>query len=347
MKTTNKSNKDRHPISKRLISSLFVLLLLVIALLAYRDSLKEIFEGITRVSPSSLFICTLLSTLFYLLEGMIVYRMAVLSMPAYRFASAVATVYRCEFYRLITFGSGTGIAEIHYLHKSGIESAAAAGLSILQFVMKKIGIALLGILGFLLLYFSPAARELCRSYLVFLAAGCIITAAIILFLLSLILSDSIMNFVLVLTDKLADRFPSLREKTTSAKEQITLLNRSGHILFSRKGVSVQVILFNLLKFAAIYVIPAYLLSGQCSLSAACCTAMMAVVYLLAGVIPTPSGMGSLEFVYLLFFGSFADPSATVPSLLVFRFVTWILPFLAGGVICLADKLRSYRGDLSE
>ena len=40
--------------------------------------------------------------------------------PTYRLKYGIATAYRCEFYRLITFGSGTGIAEIHYLHKKGI-----------------------------------------------------------------------------------------------------------------------------------------------------------------------------------------------------------------------------------
>lgn len=56
MKITKRSENKRHPISKELISSLFVLLLLMTALWTYRDSLTEIFEGITRLSPTSLLI---------------------------------------------------------------------------------------------------------------------------------------------------------------------------------------------------------------------------------------------------------------------------------------------------
>mgnify|MGYP006949003448 FL=1 len=59
---------------------------------------------------------------------------------------------------------------------------------------------------------------------------------------------------------------------------------------------------------------------------------MAIAYMLAGVIPAPSGIGSLEFVFLLFFNCFAGEMYTVPAILVFRFTTWLVPFIIGGII---------------
>ena len=340
MKTTRKSKNLKHGFLKLLINSLVILLLFVIALLTYRDSLLDILKGITEVSPSNITVSVLLSVLFFIMEGSIIYKMASGIVPTYQLKYGIATAYRCEFYRLITFGSGTGIAEIHYLHKKGIEPAVGTGISILQFVMKKIGVAILGIIGFILLYCFPDTRALCREYAVFLAIGCIITTVIVLFLLLVTLSNNVLTFVLGIIDKVSVKFPSFTEKAVSLKNQVYLLNESGHIFLRQRYALIQIVLFNLIKLTAIYCIPAYSLQEKCNMGFVECTAIMAAVYMLAGVIPAPSGIGSLEFVYLLFFGVLAEPGIIVPTLLVFRFVTWILPFIIGGILCLISYCKS-------
>ena len=60
--------------------------------------------------------------------------------------------------------------------------------------------------------------------------------------------------------------------------------------------------------------------------------LMAISYMLAGVLPAPSGIGSLEFVFLLFFTRFAKESTAVPAILVFRLMIWIVPFAIGGIL---------------
>lgn len=342
MKTTRKNESVKHGFTKQFISSIVVLLLFVIALLTYRDSLLDILKGITEVTPSNITVSVLLASLFFIMEGSIIYKMAVGIVPSYQLKYGIATAYRCEFYRLITFGSGTGIAEIHYLHKKGIEPAVGTGISILQFVMKKIGVAILGMIGFILLCCFPDTRALVREYAAFLIIGCIITAVIVIFLFSIILSNNIRTFVIWIIDKISVKLPAFTEKAASLKEQVNLLNESGHTFFRQKHTLIQIVLFNLIKLTAIYCIPAYLLPGKCNTGFAECAALMAVVYLLAGVIPAPSGIGSLEFVYLLFFGVLAEPGITVSTLLVFRFVTWILPFIVGGILCLTSYCKSLR-----
>lgn len=284
--------------------------------------------------------CRTFAALFFIMEGSIIYIMAAGIVPTYRLRDGIAVAYRCEFCRLITFGNGAGIAEIHYLHKKGIEPAAGTGISILQFVMKKIGVAVLGIIGFILLYCFSDTKTLFREYTVFLVMGCIITTAIVFFLLLVTLSNKVMTFMLWSIDKISARFPSFAEKAASLKEQVCLLNESGHLFLCQKHTLIQIILCNLIKLAAIYCIPAYLLQGKCDTGFMECAAMMAAVYMLAGVIPAPSGIGSLEFVYLLFFGVLADSGDIVPALLVFRFVTWIFPFMLGGILSFISYCRS-------
>lgn len=337
MKITNRKNNLKYTIPKNFISSAILFLLLAASLFIYRDSLGDILKGITKVSFSELAVSSLLAALFFIMEGSIIRKLAVSVNCEYKVRYGIATAYRCEFYRLITFGSGAGIAEIHCLHQNGIDPAVGTGISLLQFAMKKICVALLGITGFLLLFFFPNTKALCNEYIAFLITGCIITIAIVLFLLAIILSNDIMCVIFHLTDKFAARFPAAGSKAASLKDKVRLLNESGHIFLQKKRTLLWIVFLNLIKLTAVYCIPAYLLHQNCRLTVLQCAALMAAVYMLAGVIPAPSGIGSLEFVYLLIFGVFAAPDITVPSLLVFRFVTWILPFTIGGIFTLYDK----------
>ena len=60
-------------------------------------------------------------------------------------------------------------------------------------------------------------------------------------------------------------------------------------------------------------------------------ALMAVTFTLVGVIPAPSGFGSLELVFVLLYGRITGNAKAVSAILLFRFVTNIIPFVIGAV----------------
>ena len=102
------------------------------------------------------------------------------------------------------------------------------------------------------------------------------------------------------------------------------------------------------KLVLFYAIPVFLFQKNLPLCNVLprweeCIFLMAVVYMLSGVIPAPSGVGSLEFVFLLFFSRFAGTQIAVPAILVFRFVTWIFPFAVGGLLKVSGMLQMNSG----
>lgn len=343
MKTINQKqigNKKSKSV-RSIVQLLFWFLLLALALFIYRDSFSDIMAGLRQVTWLHILISALLSIAYYILEGITIHRMASMIVLVDSVWHGIAIAFQCEFYRLITLGSGAGIAEIHYLHKNGIEPARGTMLTMLQYIMKKAGIMILGVFGFAGLYQKENTIDVCEQYAGFLGAGCAITIVIVLFLLFIALSPSATRWGIWIMDKITQKVPSLSEKMNFLKEQITELNQTGKMIFCQKKRLAWIILLNLIKLAAIYCIPAYLLYGKSQLTPAECFMLMAVVYMLAGVIPAPSGVGSLEFVFLLFFGSFADSGIVVPAVLVFRFATWILPFAIGGVLIFTNKILKY------
>lgn len=337
MKTINPKQKKDKQIIKGVL-----LLLLMISLFFYKDSFQNILEGIRQVTWAELWSSVLLSLLGYLLEGITIFCMMSMVIPHASAGDGIFIAFVCEFYRLTTLGNGSGIAEIHYLTQKKIETGRAATLTMIQYVMKRIAIMLFGIWGFFSLYHNKNTQMLCREYIIFMGAGCLITIIVITLFLCLALSSRLAAAMLRALDWLGLKFPTKEKVLQKWKEQIMLLNQSGKGILKQHKKMLCVLFTQTGKLALFYGIPAYLLYGKTELVVNECIWLMAVSFMLAGVIPTPSGAVSLEFVFLLFFTGFADYNVAVPAILLFRFATWICPALLGGILLLVRKWQQQR-----
>lgn len=368
MKTINQTEKNKNKktgFGKKTVKGALVLLLLI-SLFFYRDSFQEIWEGIRQVKAEELCICMLLAGGGYVLEGMTIFCMMGAVIPAPSMWEGIFIAFVCEFYRLTTMGNGSGVAEIHYLCKCGMKKrdaslhieklqhqgkeeqeaqpegiavGSATVLTMIQYIMKRIAIMGLGLLGFLALYHQEDTHRICREYGVFVGIGCAITVGIIVIFLSLSLSERVADIILRGIEWGCVKIPSKEEIFRKWKEQIMLLNRSGKCILQQKKRMLCAVLIQVGKLFLFYGIITYLLHDAISLGAGRCILLMALSFMLSGVIPAPSGAGALEFVFLLFFTQFVDMATAVIAILVFRFVTWICPAVVGGIFLAVRRYR--------
>lgn len=325
--------KKKHTKSfKKKLTIGILLLLFVFSVIFYRDSWIRIMNGLQLVTPTEIAVSSFLAVSAYIVEGMTIFCLMSTVIPGAFAPEGIRIAFLCEFYRLTTLGNGAGIAEIHYMHKKGIETGNAALLTMLQYMWKKIAILVLGGISFLVLSSGIHSKAILREYSVFTAWGFLGTIAVIAAFACLIFSGRIASAVNWGLDRLSEKFPSGQEHFLQWKKQILLLNQSGRDILRQKRRMLSVFLFQIQKLLLFYSIPMYLLWGKTSLTAVECAALMALVYMLSGVIPAPSGVGSLEFAFLLLFGKFAAYDTAIPVILVYRFATWIVPFLLGGIV---------------
>lgn len=324
--------KDHAKSFKKKLTAGILLLLLVLSVFFYKDSWIRIMEGLRLVTPANIAISSFLAVSAYIIEGMTIFCLMSTVIPGASAPEGIRIAFLCEFYRLTTLGNGAGIAEIHYMHKKGIETGKAALLTMLQYMWKKIAILVLGGISFLALSSGIHNNTILKEYSVFIAWGFLGTVAVITAFGCLILSGRIASAVNWGLDRLSEKFPSGQEHFLQWKEQILLLNQSGRDILRQKRRMLSVFLFQVQKLLLFYSIPMYLLLNKTALTAVECISLMALVYMLSGVIPAPSGVGSLEFAFLLLFGKFAAYDTAIPVILVYRFATWIVPFLLGGIV---------------
>lgn len=366
------------PVKWQRVSKILICCLLLTAAFFYRDSLAEIFQGIRQAEPAAVLMSAMLSMAAYFVEGMTIACMAGAVIPSgfcerdlplpprrrkctvhparaealhenagqkegqagpLSVRQGIRITFLCEFYRMITLGNGSGFAEIHYLHKNGMEAGSAAVLTMIQYMLKRTAVMLLGTFGFAVLWREGDTRAVCREYALFMAAGCGVTAGVILVFTALALSDRIASWAERLLEMLTRKLPSWEKRFSKWKEQIRLLNRSGKDFLNQKRRSLCALALQTVKMLFFYSIPASLLFGKTGISFAESILLMAVAYMLSGIIPAPSGAGALEFVFLLFFSRFTDSGRALSVILLFRFATWVLPFGIGGGLMAAGRWK--------
>ncbi|MDE7352429.1 MAG: flippase-like domain-containing protein [Acetatifactor sp.] len=319
-----------------------VLLLLLVSMFLYRERLGEIFAGVKDVTKAVVCKCIILSAAAYALEGMTIAFMMGTAGGRPRAGKGISIGLLCEFYRMITLGNGSGFAEIHYIHKNGIEAGKAAAMTMIQYAFKRIAVMILGSIGFLILYLGQGTRQLCREYMPYMGTGILISLMIAACFFCLALSPKIAGCAVSVLKWLSRKFSIIEKKASSWIEQIILLNRSGKSILGKKREMMRVIMCQVGKQLLFCSIPAVMLQGKSQLAVNECIWLMAAACLLAGVIPAPSGAGSLEFVFILFFSRFSEPGVPAAAILIFRFVTWVLPFMAGGLLIIREKYFTYR-----
>lgn len=317
--------------NKKILGKLAVIALLIFAVWFYRDSMGDILNGIRQIKVWQMVICTVLATIYFLLDGMLIFLATREFNRECLVKNSVATTFLCEFYRLITLGSGACLAEVLYVSKAGTTAAQATAGGVYKYTLKKSSIVLWGLAGCAYLYIKTYTRNMICGYRTFILIATMISFAIILALILISVSEKFSHMLAKLLDFFSGRIAFVQKHEEEWYDYIMCLSVEGKTLWKNKKKSFLMLAINLLKCFVIYCVVVVILSNNGVLSWFDIIAVMAASYFLAGVIPAPSGVMSLEFVYGLLMAAFLPVGVSVPAILTFRFFTWIYPAVVGGV----------------
>ena len=116
-----------------------------------------------------------------------------------------------------------------------------------------------------------------------------------------------------LCEKLPERFAKQKR---SLQENLQLLNTEVRDCFTRRGSTAAVLLLDLLKFLSLCLLPVLIVRFLgLPLPALKAVVYTSLILALSGSLPNVSGLGPIEFAFLLFFGRDL-PQTDVSSLLL-------------------------------
>lgn len=324
-----------------------LLLIAILAIIYYliNQSFAAIFNELASTSFQVLLATVFFGTVYQIVEGRSIKEIAQPFAPKFTTINGFWTSCYIAFYRIVSFGTGTLISEIYFYNKKGMKFSQGAGVTALHMIMYKVAVITYAVFG-LLIQFS-LLYENSPTMIWFIIAGIILTALIILFLVVISVSLNLQVFFVKITNRLfkSDR---LRNWVDTCNSQIYSLRETVQTIIKDPTALLRIYFWNMLKLIFWYIMPyLFLIENHPDLDFLLTFSFISFAVVLSGVIPTPAGIGSFEFVYLLLFRPVVGTVDAVSSLLLYRFSSFILPFIYGFFYVMVEKRKILYQEIQE
>lgn len=296
-------------------------------------------EQLKKTTPAVVSGICVMTLIYHVVEGLITTILAKQYQPSFTCGMGITNALYCSFYRVATLGSGAGVAAIYCLNEYGVTYGQAFGLYMLQYAFHKISIAL-----FSLLFFAVSWDYMWlhfADYAGLLIAGYAITAVITLFLILFCCSARFHRFIFIMLDfvnkKAKNRFGMM---IAQLREQCDMMEDASRYLLKRKTMVAGIIGLNILKLCFWYAIPYLIFHAENAIALHEVMAITSLSVMLAAVIPAPAGIGSTEFVFTSLFSEIVGTGLAGSASLLYRFGTFVFPFLVGAVIVVGRRIKA-------
>ncbi|KAF1298682.1 hypothetical protein BAU15_11185 [Enterococcus sp. JM4C] len=310
-----------------------------------QSSLADIFAELRSTSPIVLAGIFLIGIIYLFVEGQSIKEIAKHFQSNFSKQDGFWTSCYVAFYRIITFGTGTLVSEVYFYRKKGLKASQGVGVTALHMVMYKFAVITYAVAGLIIqfsLFYSNSPKMI-----PFILAGMILTIVLIAVLFALSSSINLQVLLLIIANKLF-KSEKLRSWVDAGNLQIYSLRETVRTIMLDRTAVWRIYSWNVLKLALWYIIPYFvLMNNHPSLDFLQAFSFTSFAVILAGVVPTPGGIGSFEFVYLLLFRPLVGTVDAISSVLLYRFGTFVLPFLLGFVYVLIERRKKIHEEIQE
>lgn len=206
------------PINRKLILNILLFVVMIgIIIFVIRDSLSDIFTELGKTSLPVLIGVTGLGIVSQIIEGYTIKNIAGEFNPDFTirdgfFASAYST-----FYRVITFGTGSIVAEVIYYHKKDLKYSEGTGSSALRMITYKMALIVWGV--FFLIVKSDAIQDVIANGIFWVLAGMLVTLLIMAILLLLSLNINAQVVLVLICNRIFKR-QKLRDIVDKVNNQV-------------------------------------------------------------------------------------------------------------------------------
>lgn len=253
-----------------------------------------------------------------------------------------------QFFNGITPSSSGGQPyQVYALKKSGLTFADSTNVSIQTFVCYQFALVLLGFIA--IIYnkifnlFTPV-----KFLKLLVIVGFIINILVAVFLFLITITKKMNKKIINWMINLGERIKIIKDKEKVSKKMnnsVEDFQRGTYLLLKDKKLLVTAVLCQFIGLICFYSIPMALLLGMdyYQFNLGLSIIVTAYVMVAGSFVPLPGGTGGLEYAFLTFFGNFIDSSIITALMLIWRFITYYLGIIIGGITLNIGKKEKFDG----
>ncbi len=315
---------------------IFLVFVIFIIYCAFKESWGNIWVELKDTSWKVCVGIILCSILYNCFDGVAVAKLIQSYEPKFPWYEGILCSFYYSFFRVVSFGSGTAPAGIYYVRGKGIPSTIGLGIFTINYTIQRIAVCLYFIFSFI--YNYPLMNRYFMRYKASMIGGVLLAVLVIAVLITAAICGSLHGAVFNLMKKLV-RSNRQMNKVMQWKEKAAIVREEAYRLLSNKGLLIEVLILNMLKLSAWFMIPGILFYEQGTFAFPFLVGTASMMTALAGVIPAPGGVGALEFIFLTLYTPLVGAVAAASGMLLYRASTYILPFILGALVVIKNAKR--------
>lgn len=308
-----------------------------------KDDLQASVNALVGASPFWIVLSILLMIVHFILDGLNLYTFGQLYNKKYTFKQSFVNAISGVFFNGVTpFSSGGQFAQVYIFNRQGIPPVNSASILLMAFIVYQT--VLVVFTAFIMLFKYQDYSRLYSDFFSLAILGFLINFFVISGLFLGAKSKKLQNFVCHTVVKFLSKIRIVKNcEETSIKisrslenfrQELTILQRNKTILFKST-------IINFFKLLIMYSTP-FLAAKALHLDVSIMQlpdfiGICSFVYMITAFVPIPGASGGSEGIYYMLFSPILGAVGTPTTLLIWRFVTYYLGLLIGGIIFATNK----------
>lgn len=309
--------------------------LLIFAIVMNREFFTKMVHELKEMSIVGIITICVCGILYRVIDGVVLYQMGHKYSAGFTLPKAVVTALCGSFFRVSTLGSGMAVSKIYYMKRDGIEIGNGMGICFLQTIFFKLSILIMGAVAVLC---SAVSRMAFANSKIFVIIDIVANILLVAAMVTVAVNKRLTGFLFRLGEKLCGRFPKAMAFLERAQYEVGLLQNESAAAMKDVRLCLLLLAESVIMQTVWYVTPCVAVIGD-GVAMTDVFAMIAIANMLAGVIPMPSGFGSVDVFFVLMYVQAGSSVAAALAMVVYRFATTFVPFFAGAPAVFAYTRR--------
>ena len=325
--------------NKKIIGSIIlVILTIVVFYFLVKDNYQEIFNSIINSNIYFLLLGFLLYIAYTILQAVPFYLFTKTHQHNINFSFFIYLIVATNFFNGITpLATGGQPLQVYELHKKKISTLDSTNIVIENFIIFQFSIVLFGIIAlFINTFFDLFVVS--KVLLNLTIIGFILNVILLLFILLVAFKKDFVEGIIIFIINLLYKLKLVKNKTKQEekwKKTCTEFYDNFQILFKKKGIlliSTIALTIGLLAYYSIPLTIIHALGITANINLITTIVISSYVFLASSYLPIPGSTGGVEYAFIGYFSNYVFNYKVYSLLLVWRFITYYLPMIIGGIV---------------
>lgn len=324
-------------------NSLILLIITIIVLFALlKDNLGSIVVTLSKINIFYLLVAILLYFGYIISKAYIIYK-SVNEKDKLTFKEAIKHNIITQFFNGITpFSTGGQPMEVYMIAEHGIKVSKATSVTIENFIFYQTALVIYGVIAVAcnwIFNLFPKVALLQHLVLLGFIINIIVAVALYAIMLSKTITYKASNAIIAFLGKLKI-IKNISKATEFWNEKLEEFHYVSKDLLGKKRLFITGVLINIFGLTCLYIIPLFIMFGLhdfTSLTPITAITASAYVLIVGSFVPIPGASGGIEYSFIKFFGNFMPTVLLNTLLIVWRFITYYLGMILGGILFSTEK----------